>query len=1245
MNKFFSSAVIAVMSILGLAANAQEKGVLYFNGNFYPISSLADSETSRPITEDPISPDYGVNDKYIEFNFDASKASSVLVKAQGPSTKEGHVYLNGEEVARNESHVEDIETVALELKNNDVVKIYDHKPFVVPYEFGFMQPRSEVWDKVKVTYDRVKEITDLNLRDVQYNMLEGTEIRIEATEGNKIAHVYYGMTEITPVDGVFTFRADMQATSMLVNIDVATPNSLTVLFDGTFNALSAYSQENNRNSVFSTGGPKTHEYNYYSYDAAWNPIEFKLNPGGVGNVVVYLNNVKEENTEEGKDWGFFYKVLNLKGADVMKVYDVEPYWSNVTLGFMQPRAQVYDKVEVLMDGITPLDMSHDLTYKVLQNTVFKISAKEGEKILSVTVNNNEIAPEEDGSYLVYANQEGDILVNIDMKFHDERDAMAFYTGDFYTFAAQADKDHSVEPFDIKYGTYENVYRPFSFDDAYNPYHLVGQNADKNIRVFINNEEVPNSETGIDAGTFDAYVNFNEGDVVKVFGCEPYWTNMEISFMQPRAEVYNKVVVTMDRCKVVEGLDQAESIYKVLQGTQFEIRAVEGEKIGTVYVNNVEIEPVGGSYFVTASQAGDMLVIIDMGNKVDAKAYVAGDFRNFSITDVMDPRHHVLDLPLGYYEGEYRDLRVEETTTYRFVGSNEAKDIHVFVNNTEIPNSEVGEDAGTYDKDISLAANDVIKIFGFKPEWQKVEFGSMQPRAEVFNKVVVTMDEITVVKGLDKIEGAAFNVLPGTVFEVRATEGNAISKVIVDNEEIEGVAGVYTFTLTQPDNLVIINTLEPKEGVIMVNGSYDMFYGASTQYPRVQPIAFEQGTYTNEYRHFVFDEFDNPFRLTGHNTDFSFFVYLNDEVVENSESGKETQNFDAIVTFNEGDVLKVYDAQPKVANVEFSFMTPYAETCNKVEVVKDVIIPVDLEETPVVKALEGTQFTIKAAEGEKIGKVYVCNEEIEPVNGVYTFNADREGDMLVIIELVSKNTVVTFVDAKLRSFMVCNPDNNRPVWEVSQGEYFGEYGSFDFTTDVNPYRLVGSNENNDIHVFLNDEEIENSQVGIDAKTFDQLVTLSDGDVLKIVDGTPEWLKMQFGFMQPRADYYDKVVVVFDEVNRVTTLDQDCEYTVLSGTKVSAKAVEGYTLKSVTVCNEDVTPDENGVYTFTVTNPGTLCNFDFQQGTGIDGIEGDDNTVVNVYNLQGMLVKKNITKAQAKTLSSGLYIINNTKVVIR
>lgn len=69
-------------------------------------------------------------------------------------------------------------------------------------------------------------------------------------------------------------------------------------------------------------------------------------------------------------------------------------------------------------------------------------------------------------------------------------------------------------------------------------------------------------------------------------------------------------------------------------------------------------------------------------------------------------------------------------------------------------------------------------------------------------------------------------------------------------------------------------------------------------------------------------------------------------------------------------------------------------------------------------------------------------------------------------------------------------------------------------------------------------------------------------------------------------------------------------------------------------------------FLIPDGGNLVLTDTDPSTGIEDIlAGEENAIVNVYNLQGMLIKANVTRENATAgLAKGIYIIGGKKVAV-
>ncbi len=141
------------------------------------------------------------------------------------------------------------------------------------------------------------------------------------------------------------------------------------------------------------------------------------------------------------------------------------------------------------------------------------------------------------------------------------------------------------------------------------------------------------------------------------------------------------------------------------------------------------------------------------------------------------------------------------------------------------------------------------------------------------------------------------------------------------------------------------------------------------------------------------------------------------------------------------------------------------------------------------------------------------------------------------------------------------------------------------------------------------------------------TAADGDVVKVfLAGAPDTLNVTFAAAEGCA---------FAEVVRdviVAVEDVTAPLAVLTGTQISFKQIGAV---KVLVNGEEVTADENGVYTITVTADTKIVAGDGTI-TSVEYVEAALNN--NVYTLQGVLLIQDATEAQINALPAGMYIIN-------
>lgn len=147
-----------------------------------------------------------------------------------------------------------------------------------------------------------------------------------------------------------------------------------------------------------------------------------------------------------------------------------------------------------------------------------------------------------------------------------------------------------------------------------------------------------------------------------------------------------------------------------------------------------------------------------------------------------------------------------------------------------------------------------------------------------------------------------------------------------------------------------------------------------------------------------------------------------------------------------------------------------------------------------------------------------------------------------------------------------------------------------------------------------------------------ITLAHGDYVKVFLATdPEECAVTFTVKEETPEFVVKV----DDVAYANYANG---FTAIKGAVVS---VVGENLK-VSVNGEEVSATEN-VFNITVNDATTAIEI----AGSSSGIENIENNCINsdIYNLQGIVVRKNATSNDVNELPAGLYIINGKKVLIR
>lgn len=247
---------------------------------------------------------------------------------------------------------------------------------------------------------------------------------------------------------------------------------------------------------------------------------------------------------------------------------------------------------------------------------------------------------------------------------------------------------------------------------------------------------------------------------------------------------------------------------------------------------------------------------------------------------------------------------------------------------------------------------------------------------------------------------------------------------------------------------------------------------------------------------------------------------------------------------------------------------------------------------------------------------------------------QDGDELVIIaeELIRDQTFTLYVqDTSWASrTLVLSPYNYdiRKAYETADvpvGYSTFNFGSFDLPIQVTSFKPDYSEP----YVYVNGDAVS-------TQYSNAYLNLNDGDVLKIYGTEPASYNVTYDISE------DVDVEVRHDIH--TTIDAPSTHPVLEGTAVHIRPAAGLlraaTSKiAVTVNDQELTPDEDGVFATTINDHSTI-KVKAATITGvesIDAIQADENTPV--YNLQGMRVG---TVKGAASLPQGIYIINGQKV---
>lgn len=163
------------------------------------------------------------------------------------------------------------------------------------------------------------------------------------------------------------------------------------------------------------------------------------------------------------------------------------------------------------------------------------------------------------------------------------------------------------------------------------------------------------------------------------------------------------------------------------------------------------------------------------------------------------------------------------------------------------------------------------------------------------------------------------------------------------------------------------------------------------------------------------------------------------------------------------------------------------------------------------------------------------------------------------------------------------------------------------------------------VYLNGQLCEEGYYGYEGLDGE----LQDGDVLKMFPAEPATYAVTYS-IEAEVD----VEVVHDHSHAIA-VDAAVVHNVLEGTEVWIKAVDEIV---VTVNGEDITANEEGVYTFAINEDATVKVIS-NIANGILDLNAKVAGNADIYNLQGIRVGR---VSDASRLPAGVYIINGQKV---
>lgn len=130
---------------------------------------------------------------------------------------------------------------------------------------------------------------------------------------------------------------------------------------------------------------------------------------------------------------------------------------------------------------------------------------------------------------------------------------------------------------------------------------------------------------------------------------------------------------------------------------------------------------------------------------------------------------------------------------------------------------------------------------------------------------------------------------------------------------------------------------------------------------------------------------------------------------------------------------------------------------------------------------------------------------------------------------------------------------------------------------------------------------------------------------------------------KVDPFNVTVEIEDgiEAEIVKNLVQPVEETTFAALPGTLVQVKGTSI-AVKANGQNVQPDENGIFNVSVID-NTDIVISQDTNTSVEGVETSET--VDVYNLQGVLVRSGISSEDVKTLPAGIYVVGGKKIIVK